>query len=183
VAFIVIYDANVLYPSSLRDLLIRVAQVGLVQAKWTEQILDETFRNLKENRPDLDPDKLNRTRGLMNGAIRDVLVTGYQQLIEAVDLPDQDDRHVLAAAIRAHAQLIVTENLKDFPESALTKWNIEAQSPDEFLLDLIDLDQQTVYAQVQRIADSRKHPPGSVEDVLSALEHVGMVETVAALRG
>jgi predicted nucleic acid-binding protein len=182
VAFIVIYDANVLYPNSLRDLLIRVAQVGLVQAKWTEQILDETFRNLKENRPDLDPDKLNRTRGLMNGAIRDVLVTGYEQLIEAVDLPDQDDRHVLAAAIKAHAQLIITENLKDFPESALTRWNIEAQRPDEFLLDLIDLDQQTVYAQVQRIADSWKHPPGSVEDVLSALEHAGMVETVAALR-
>jgi predicted nucleic acid-binding protein len=182
VAFIVIYDANVLYPNSLRDLLIRVAQVGLVQAKWTEQILDETFRNLKENRPDLDPDKLNRTRGLMNGAIRDVLVTGYEQLIGAVDLPDQDDRHVLAAAIKAHAQLIITENLKDFPESALTKWNVEAQSPDEFLLDLIDLDQQTVYAQVQRIADSWKHPPGSVEDVLSALEHAGMVETVAALR-
>jgi predicted nucleic acid-binding protein len=182
VPFIVIYDANVLYPNSLRDLLIRVAQAGLVQAKWTEQILDETFRNLKENRPDLDSDKLDRTRGLMNGAIRDALVTGYEQLIGAIDLPDQDDRHVLAAAIKAHAQLIITENLKDFPESALTRWNIEAQSPDEFLLDLIDLDQQTVYAQVQRIADSWKHPPGTVEDVLSSLEHVGMVETVAALR-
>lgn len=118
----------------------------------------------------------------MNGAIRDALVTGYEQLIGAIDLPDQDDRHVLAAAIKAHAQLIITENLKDFPESALTRWNIEAQSPDEFLLDLIDLDQQTVYAQVQRIVDSWKHPPGTVEDVLSSLEHVGMVETVAALR-
>lgn len=62
--FIVVYDANVLYPNSLRDLLIRVAQTGLVRARWTEQILDETFRNLKENRPDLDPAKVDRTRGL-----------------------------------------------------------------------------------------------------------------------
>jgi hypothetical protein len=73
VPFIVVYDANVLYPNSLRDLLIRVAQAGLVRARWTEQILDETFRNLKENRPDLDPAKVDRTRGLMNRAIRDVL--------------------------------------------------------------------------------------------------------------
>lgn len=74
-AFVALYDANVLYPSTLRDVLIRVAQAGLVQAKWTERILDELFRNLKANRPDLDPDKLDRTRRLMNGAVRDCLVT------------------------------------------------------------------------------------------------------------
>ena len=125
--FIVVYDANVLYPNSLRDLLIRVAQAGLVQAKWTGQILDETFRHLKENRPDLDPAKLDRTRELMNKAIRDVLVTGYEPLIEVLDLPDVDDRHVLAAAIKANAQVIVTENTKDFPPEKLASWNIEAQ--------------------------------------------------------
>jgi predicted nucleic acid-binding protein len=115
VPFIVVYDANVLYPGSLRDLLIRVAQAGLVQAKWTHRILDETFRNLKSNRPDLDPAKLDRTRELMNRAIRDVLVIDYEPLIEIIDLPDVDDRHVLAAAIKAHAQLNVTDNTKDFP--------------------------------------------------------------------
>lgn len=72
--FTVVYDANVLYPSCLRDLLIRVAQAGLVQAKWTDQILDETFDNLVKDRPDLDPDKLVRTRQLMCRAIRDCLV-------------------------------------------------------------------------------------------------------------
>ena len=80
-SFVVLYDANVLYPSTLRDLLIRVAQAGLVQAKWTDQILDEVFRNLATNRPDLDPQRLVRTRDLMNRAVRDCLVTGYEPLV------------------------------------------------------------------------------------------------------
>jgi predicted nucleic acid-binding protein len=182
VSFTVVYDANVLYPNSLRDLLIRVAQADLVDAKWTDRILDETFRNLKENRPDLDPAKLDRTRELMNRAIRDVLVTGYEPLIDALDLPDPDDRHVLAAAIKARAQVIVTENTKDFPQARLASWNIEARCADEFVLDLIDLNQQAVYAQVQRMADSWQNPPGVVEDVLVSLECVGLVGSAAALR-
>jgi predicted nucleic acid-binding protein len=182
VAFRVVYDANVLYPSYLRDVLIRVAQAGLVQAKWSDRILDETFGNLRSNRPDLDPVKLSRTRELMCRAIPDCLVIGYEPLIEAVELPDKDDRHVLAAAIKAQAQLIVTDNLKDFPADALAGWNVEAQSPDEFLHDLIDLDPQAVYGAVQRIADSMKNPPGTVDDVLASLEREGLVETVAALR-
>lgn len=77
-AFVAIYDANVLYPSTLRDILIRVAQSGLVQAKWTDQILDETFRNLLKDRPDIPPEKLDRVRALMHAAIRDCLVRGYE---------------------------------------------------------------------------------------------------------
>ncbi|MFI6285528.1 PIN domain-containing protein [Streptomyces sp. NPDC051018] len=119
-AFVAVYDANVLYPSTLRDVLIRVAPAGIVQAKWTDQILDETFRNLKKNRPDLDPGKLDRTRERMSGAVRDVLVKGYEPLIEVVDLPDPDDRHVLATAIRAKAQVIVTSNLRHFPADNLS---------------------------------------------------------------
>src|SRR5665811_2446648 len=99
--FVVIYDANVLYPSTLRDVLIRLAQTGLVQAKWTETILDETFRSLHAKRPDLDETRLQRTRNLMNLAVRDPVVTGYEPLISSLHLPDLDDRHVLAAAIWA----------------------------------------------------------------------------------
>lgn len=79
-AFVVLYDANVLYPSTLRDLVIRIAQAGLVQAKWTDRILDEAFGNLKENRPDLDPAKLDRTRTLVNRSVRDCLVIGYEPI-------------------------------------------------------------------------------------------------------
>ena len=102
-AFVAVYDASVLYPSTTRDLLIRIAQAGLAQAKWTDAILDEVFTSLVKNRPDLDPTRLDRTRELMAAAIRDVLVVGYEPLIDALDLPDPDDRHVLAAAIRARA--------------------------------------------------------------------------------
>jgi len=138
--------------------------------------------NLKSNRTDLDPAKLDRTRDLMNRAIRDVLVINYEPLIEIIDLPDVDDRHVLAAAIKAHAQLIVTDNTKDFPSKALDTWNIEAKSADDFVLDLIDLNRQSVYAQVQRMADARQNPPETVDDVLSSLERVGLLGSVAALR-
>ncbi len=126
--FVVVYDASVLHPSTVRDLLIRIAQAGLVQARWTDGILDETFRSIVRRRPGLDPQRLERTRSLMNAAIRDVLVVGHEPLIGAVELPDPDDRHVLAAAIKARAQIIVTSNLKDFPPGALAPWNIEAKS-------------------------------------------------------
>ena len=181
-AFVVLYDANVLYPSTLRDLLIRIAQAGLVQAKWTDRILDEVFGNLAVNRPDLDPERLVRTRELMNKAVRDCLVTGYEPLIDAVDVPDPDDRHVLAAAIKARAQVIVTNNLKDFPPAALDPWDMEAKSPDDFILDQIDLSGETVYAAVQRIADAMANPPATLADVLAILERDGLVESSAALR-
>ena len=98
--FTVLYDANVLYPNLLRDVLIRLAQTGLVHARWTDQILDETFRNLAADRPDIPADTLARLRELMNRAVPDCLVTGYETLIPALTLPDEDDRHVLAAAWR-----------------------------------------------------------------------------------
>jgi predicted nucleic acid-binding protein len=182
VAFVVLYDANVLYPSTLRDLLIRIAQAGLVQAKWTDHILDEVFRNLAANRPDLDPERLARTRELMNKAVRDCLVTGYEPLVDVLDLPDPDDRHVLAAAIKARAQVIVTDNLKDFPSDALEPWDMESKSPDDFILDQIDLSRETVYAAVQRMADSRQNPPAAFSDVLAMLERDGLVESTAALQ-
>ena len=180
--FVVLYDANVLYPSTLRDLLIRIAQARLVQAKWSNQILDEVFDSLTRDRPDLDTSKLKRTRELMLAAVADCLVVGYDSLIDALQLPDPDDRHVLATAIKARAQVIVTRNVRDFPTDVLATWNVEAQDPDEFVLDQIDLDRQKVYGAVQQIANSWRQPPGTVEDVLQRLEHDGLVESAAALR-
>lgn len=133
---VVVYDANVLYPSTLRDVLIRVGLARLAHPKWTNQILDELFRNLRANRPDLDPVRLDRTRRLMNEAIRDAIVTGHEHLIDHLELPDPDDRHVLAAAIHADAQLIVTHNLRDFPSERLAPLGVAALHPDDFLTGL-----------------------------------------------
>src|SRR5262245_56373535 len=125
-AFVVVYDACVLFPNALRDILIRIGISGLVRARWTNDILDETFRSIKEHYKHINEEALKRTRELMNSAIRDCLVDGYQPLIGGLALPDPNDRHVLAAAIACGAQTIVTFNLKDFPPEATGPHHIEA---------------------------------------------------------
>ncbi|GHG06864.1 PIN domain-containing protein [Streptomyces albogriseolus] len=180
-AFVVLYDACVLYPNTLRDLLIRVSQKGLVRAKWTDVILDEVDRNIARDY-NVAPETLARRRTLMNQAVRDCLVTGFEPLVEGLKLPDMDDRHVLAAAIQVSAQVIVTNNRKDFPPDYLANWGIERKSADDFILDLLGLDDRVVYACVQEIATSRRRPPHTFDDVLGQLERSGLTESVAALR-
>lgn len=170
----VLYDANVLYPNTLRDILIRLAQVGLAHARWTDRILDEMVRAVGRTRLDIEPAKIAR--------LRDCLVEGYEPLIDGLKLPDEDDRHVLATAIACRADVIVTFNLSDFPEDTLAQWGIEAWSPDDFLLDLIDLDPKRVWGCLQRIADSRRNPPETIDDVLAQLERSGLIEATDALR-
>jgi len=113
-SFTVVYDACVLYPAPLRDFLMWLALSGCFRARWSEQIHAEWKRNLLRNRPDLSAAQLDRTSTLMNDAIPDSLVCGYEKLIPGLFLPDPDDRHVLAAAIRCGASVIVTFNRKDF---------------------------------------------------------------------
>jgi predicted nucleic acid-binding protein len=171
----------VLFPSTLRDVLIRLAQTGLLQAKWSETILDETFRSLHAKRPDLDEARLQRTRELMNLAVRDPVVTGHEPLIGSIHLPDPDDRRVLAAAIGARFQIIVTFNLNDLPPEVLADWD-EARHPDDFLVDQFHLDAISVHKAIQAVADSWQRPPGTVDDVLDRLDRAGLPQTAAVLR-
>lgn len=177
-----IYDANILYPAPLRDLFIRLAQTGLVRAQWTEAIHDEWVRNVLKDNSKISPERLARTRTLMNEAVRDCLVTGYEDLIESLTLPDPDDRHVLAAAIRAGADVIVTYNLKDFPPETLARVDIEALHPDDFLVGLLDLAPGVVCAAVKRQRESLRNPPKTVEELLTILESQGLTQAVARLR-
>jgi predicted nucleic acid-binding protein len=181
-AFTVVYDACVLFPAPLRDLLLRVASLGLVRARWTELILDETFRSLQASRPDLAAAALQRTRSLMNAAVRDCLVTGFESLVDGVTLPDPDDRHVVAAAIRSGAQVIVTWNLKDFPSASLERFSMEAQSPDDFVLHLLHLAPGLVASAVTQQAADLKRPPVSRDQLLETLLAGGLVRSVARLR-
>lgn len=181
-AFTVVYDANVLYPAPLRDLLIRLAMTGQFRARWTDDILDEVFRNILADRPQLKREQLERTRELMNMAVRDVLVDGHHPLMADLDLPDPDDRHVLAAAIRCGAQSIVTHNLKDFPREKLEPYGVEAVHPDAFVLDLIDLAPGAVLVVTQEQAAALKNPPMSLDEVLDILERNGIPRSVAELR-
>lgn len=118
----------------------------------------------------------------MNAAVRDCLVTDYGRLVDTVKLPDPDDRHVVAAAIRARAQLIVTFNLKDFPGDELATWDLEAKHPDDFLVDQFHLDAIRVHQAVQAVADAWANPPGTPDDVLDRLERSGLPQTAAILR-
>jgi hypothetical protein len=154
----------------------------VVRARWTDAILDECFRSIMEQRPELAPAALERTRQLMNSAVPDCRITGFEDLIEGLSLPDPDDRHVLAAAIRVGAQTIVTFNLKDFPPIALCTYGIEALHPDDFVLDLIDLAPFAVCSALTKQAGALRNPPISVEQLLGTLRAVGLLESAAKLR-
>jgi hypothetical protein len=179
--FVAIYDACVLYPAPLRDLLLHLALTDLFRARWTERIHDEWIKAVLADRADLSAAQLARTRSLMNAAIPDALVTGYEGLIDEVSLPDPDDRHVFAAAIHAHAGVIVTYNTKDFPSVQLHSYGIDAQRPDEFVMRILDLSPSAVYTAVRDQRQMLKNPPRSVRELLDTFRALGLAGTVAAL--
>lgn len=180
--FTALFDACVLYPAPLRSFLMHLALTDLFRAKWTDAIHAEWMRNVRENYPEMTRAQVEHIRDLMNIHVRDCLVTGYESLIPTLQLPDPDDRHVLAAAIRAGADVIVTANLADFPTSELNKYGIEPQHPDEFIMHLLDLAPQVVCPAAKHQRESLKNPPLNVEDFLAALERQGLPQTVAILR-
>ncbi len=167
--FTVVYDACVLYPAPLRDLLMQLALTDLFRARWTEQIHDEWMRNVLKNRPDLTLEQLIRTKQLMDRNVRDCLVTNYDYLIPQLQLPDLDDCHVLAAALAGGAEAIVTFNLSDFPQSILDQYNIIAQHPDEFISNLLDLKPSKVIAAARTCQQRLKNPPKSFDEYLEIL--------------
>ena len=180
--YTVLFDANVLYPAPIRDLLMQLALSDLFRARWTEQINDEWIEALLRKEPDRDRQKLERTRALMNKAVRGCLVEGYEGLIPSlIGLPDKNDRHVLAAAIAGHCDCIVTQNLKDFPDEALAPYCIEIQHPDEFLSNLINLSPGAFCASVQKVRARLKNPPYTVAEYLDVLRNAGLIATASEL--
>ncbi|MBN3826077.1 PIN domain-containing protein [Burkholderia sp. Ac-20384] len=179
--FTAVYDACVLYPAPLRDFLMRLALSGCFRARWSAHIHNEWKRNLLRNRPDLSAEQLDRTSCLMDRAIPDAVVTGYESLIDGLTLPDADDRHVLAAAIRCNASVIVTFNQKDFPDEGLSPYGVEAQHPDAFVDNLFDLEPAAVVAAARRQRETLKYPPLTADRYLEILQRQGMVQTCKAL--
>jgi hypothetical protein len=180
--FTAVYDACVLYPAPLRSLLMYLAMTDLFRARWTDAIHEEWMRNVQKDYPDIPREKVERVRDLMNAHVHDCLVKGYEDLIPALVLPDPDDRHVLAAAIRAGADVIVTFNLADFPAEALKPHGLEARHPDELIHDLLELSPAVVCGAAKKQRESLKRPPLTVEQYLQSLERQGLTQTVVALR-
>jgi len=173
-------DACTLYPAPLRDFFMRLA-VNLYQPKWTEKIHEEWIRNVLEDRPDLTPAQLTRTRDLMNRHAGACLVSGYEALIPTLTLPDPDDRHVLAAAIKGEASVIVTFNLKDFPARVLGIHHIRAVHPDDFAVSLYQTDPDVFIQLVKRHRQALVNPRKEVKEYLATLFQCGLKKTVSLL--
>jgi predicted nucleic acid-binding protein len=173
----VVYDACVLYPAPLRDLLMQLAAYAQnkhwFRAKWTDEINNEWIENLLIRRPDLKREALDKTKSLMNSTVDDCLVIDYGPLIGTLTLPDQNDRHVLAAAIQAKATIIVTANIRDFPSEVLDKYGIEAMIADDFICSVVDEfgeDGAAGLAVIATIVKNRlKNPPIAWSDYLANL--------------
>lgn len=177
-----ILDANVLYPFSVRDLLLSLAHEGLFHARWTPHIQDEWVRNLMMDRPELDEAKLRNLVEKMARAIPDGSVLGYEPLISNLRLPDPNDRHVLAAAIAGQADTIVTFNLKDSPAKVLEQFGIEAVHPDDFVLNQLDLRQVSGLEAIKKMRARLKNPPMTAAELINMLERSQLPLTAAKLR-
>jgi len=175
-------DANVLYPAQLRNLLMHLSLQGVFQPRWSRDVHEEWISNLLINRPDLNRRQLDRTRRLMDKHAVGALVTGYEKLIPGLTLPDNNDRHVLAAAIHTGASVIVTRNLTDFPSNKVQKFRIGVQHPDEFVLHLIGLDPAGVSKAAGIHRKSLKNPAMTVAQYLGMLELQGIPQFVNAVQ-
>ena len=160
----VVLDANVLFPFTLRDTLLRAAGEGFFEPLWSEEILDEMRRNLV-SMGTTTAEQATRLMAVMQRAFPEALVSGHEALTPT--MPNQaKDRHVAAAAVHAQSVVIVTDNLRDFRELPP---GIVAISSDTFLSQLVDLDPSRMVALVKAQAAALRRPPRTFEEVVAAL--------------
>lgn len=179
---VAILDANALYPASLRSFLLYLAHNEIFQPKWTNQINEEWQRHLPKKFLDMTAAKLQRITDTMNNAFPDALVTDFEDIIDSLALPDANDRHVLAAAIKADADYIITHNTKDFPLSVLAAYNLEAITPDEWIMRLLDQASEAVLKSFHEQINSLRKPPKTPEEILDSLEKCGLKGAAPILR-
>lgn len=179
---VAVYDACVLYPFHLRNVLIQCAFDGLVEARWSDDIHGEWMRNLAANTPALPIERLIATRDRMKAVLPEADVTNYRPLVADLKLPDPDDRHVLAAAIAGKASVIVTWNLKDFPARDLRPYGVTSQSPDDFLTDLHAAFPDALISSVKRARHNLRKTTPSVEAFVNAIQQGGLKTFSGVLR-
>ena len=179
---VVVLDANLLYPFQLRNLLIQFGVDGVIVPRWTARIHEEWMGNLvAAGRASLD--RLQRTRDLIDRALPGADVPGWEQHMSGLVLPDPDDCHVLAAALAAGANTILTMNLRDFPTSALSPLGVEAVHPDAFLCELYDADPELLRASAEAAHTNLSRSAPSFADYLDSLERQALPALVQRLRG
>ena len=176
-----ILDANILASITLTDIFVQLAVDDLYHAKWTNDIHREWIAAVLKFRPKIEPQRLERRRRQMDIETREALVTGYEGVIDDLELPDSGDRHILAAAIHGGCDLIVTKNLKHFPIDSLSPYGIEAQHPDTFLMGQLERVPLQFCDAVRTVVLRAKNPPFTVEEYRASLKRAGLDETAAEL--
>lgn len=169
----VLIDANVLYSQYLRDLLLILGERTIYHPFWTDDIIGEWKRNLLKNRPDLAEQKINRTIRLMNAAFTNSTINQYEDLIPLLSLPDDGDRHVLAAAVKGEMDAILTFNVKDFPRSTMDAFAIQRFTPNEFFMYLYNQYQSLMEAFDYQLNSLRK-PAMTRDGLMESLSRVGL---------
>jgi len=181
-SFTVVLDACVLVPVTAADTLLRLAEREMYRPVWSERILDEAKRTVARLHPELSAEQIEHRFDCMADAFEDASVSGWEDLEDSIVLPDDDDRHVVACALVAGADAIVTNNIRDFPERALAPLSIEVIRLDDFLLDIFDLAPDEFAAVIREQANDARHPPITPTDVLNNLAAAGAPVTAAELR-
>lgn len=179
--FVAILDANVLYPFYTKDILLCFAEAGLYRARWSQQILDEWTGSLIAEHPELEESVLSQRDAMME-AFDEAMVEGFDNLISAFELPDENDRHVIAAAVQCGAQLIVTDNLKDFPIVAIEPYGLEAYSADEFLTSTFDLYPSKAVETIRMMRNQYDNPFFTPDEFLTRLRQNGLGQLVERLK-
>jgi predicted nucleic acid-binding protein len=174
-------DANVLHPAFMRAALLWFADERLFRPAWSEQILAEWRRSIKRRHTDLTDEQLDAMQQLMLDQFPDGQIKGHEQLIEAIDLPDADDRHVLAAAVVGKCQGIITANTKHFPAAAVAPFTMDIVHPDDFIVNIIDLDPDRALAACRRHRKAMSKTKPSPEEYLERFETAGLVQAHARL--
>jgi predicted nucleic acid-binding protein len=165
-------DTCSIFPAYLCDTLLRLAEAGTYRPLWSAGVLEELERNLVEERG-LSSEAVAYRVGEMRRSFPDAEVSGYDMLIEAMTC-DRKDRHVLAAAVRGDAEVLVTFNTSDFPTESTGDYDITVVHPDDFLLDQLDLYPGITVAALRDQAESYKSPAMTVEDLLGRLAAAGV---------
>jgi predicted nucleic acid-binding protein len=171
----VLLDASVLFPSTLRDTLLTLAEHDLFEPQWSTEILAEVRRSVIAQRS-VPASAIDRTLSLMSATFEYATVDGWEHLVDQVHLPDPDDRHVLAAAITGGARMIVTANLRHFPAADLRRHRVRAASPDQFLQKLFDTEPDMVLAAFRSQAARYRRPPMDLDGLLVRLGRGGAPE-------
>jgi len=156
VQFTCVLDTNVIIPIEIRDLLFWFAHDELYTPKWSKHIFDE-WENVMR-RKDVSEAEIAKRMNWAHLAFPDAMVKNYETLIENLELPDPKDCHVLAAAIKINANIIVTNNLKDFPTDYLETFGLSAKSADDFLTDTIDLNPKLAVDSFRKLVLNRRNP-------------------------